>query len=206
MVDTKSNFLLHKDWKMKIIRDQGHLWIKWPSRVNYTEAQLRKLHRHFMHPSASKLYALLKKIDPTELSKDTLKTLKEIQLHCEPCQIIDRKQLSFQVGTASTDAIVFNREISLDLMKLGGRTALHIVDTGTHFGAAKILQSEDVNSVWNALLDCWVLVYAGMPDMFFVDQGSVFTGKDFNQLCSEHGVVLKTSGVQHHNGLSTCER
>eukprot|EP00171_Calliarthron_tuberculosum_P008498 IDg8498t1 len=77
---------------------------------------------------------------------------------------------------------------------------------GTHYGAAQFLEKVDTDSVWNALLKCWVLVYAGMPDIFFCDQGSVFTSKKWEKLSEENGVMLKFSGTQHHNGLAIVER
>ncbi len=94
----------------------------------------------------------------------------------------------------------------MDIVKVGGQSALHVVDTGTYFGAAKFLSSESVESIWNALRQCWVLVYAGQPDVYFADQGSVFTADEWEKLAEENGVVLKFSGVQHHNGISSCER
>eukprot|EP00171_Calliarthron_tuberculosum_P005246 IDg5246t1 len=94
----------------------------------------------------------------------------------------------------------------MDIMKVGNRNVLHVVDLGTHFSAAEFLEQVNVEHVWNALLKCWVLIYAGQPDVFFMDHGSVFTSNEWKRLADENGVVLKFSGVQHHNGIGICER
>ncbi len=112
----------------------------------------------------------------------------------------------FKSGVWNERKIVFNREIAMDIMKIGEHKLLRVVDTGTHFGAAQFLDSEDVQSVWQALLKCWVLVYAGQPDVFSWTKGSVFTSKNWKQLADENGLILKFSSVQHHNGISSCER
>ena len=56
--------LEYKDrWYVPLIRADGHLYAKmcFPRHVFYTTAQLQKLHRQFAHPSAEKLYNLIKR-------------------------------------------------------------------------------------------------------------------------------------------------
>jgi hypothetical protein len=50
------------------------------------------------------------------------------------------------------EKLVFNDELSMDLVWLDGETALHIVDTATRFGAAQFLEGQDVENVWGAFL------------------------------------------------------
>jgi hypothetical protein len=54
--------------------DDGHLMLQWNPKkflkVFYTPGEIRNLHRHFLHPSASKLYEILKRSDPN-LSSET---------------------------------------------------------------------------------------------------------------------------------------
>ena len=64
----------------------------------------------------------------------------------------------------------------------------------------------NANDVWNTVLSCWTLIYAGMPDIMFFDHGSVFISRKRKEVADENGVVLKFSGVQHHKGISACER
>ncbi len=205
-INIRESKIEHKDWAFPIVHRSGHLWVQWMAEVHYTKAELLKLHRHFRHPSSEKLFALLKRIKPDDLPKSTLSVLKEIQKSCEPCSRIDRRQVRFQVGSVSAEDIVFNREIALDLMKIGERNVLHVIDIGTHFGAAQVLDNVHTASVWDAFMSCWTLIYAGQPDIMFCDQGSVFTSDLWKSNTEENGVILKFSGVQHHHGISLCER
>ncbi len=93
----------------------------------------------------------------------------------------------------------------MDIVKIGNRNSVHIVNTGTHFGAAQFIQTVDTQSVWNALLECWVLVYACQPDIFFMDHGSAFTSNEWKTSAEGNRVPLKFSGVQHHNRIEICE-
>lgn len=46
-----------------------------------------------------------------------------------------------------TGKIVFNHELSIDLMWLEGHPILHVVDTHTHFMNANILRSEKAEDI-----------------------------------------------------------
>ncbi len=138
LANTREHALVQKDWSIALVRDQGHIWLKWPEEIFYTRSQLLKLHRHYKHPSAGKLFSLLKKVNPDKLPPTTLSVLKDIQKDCDPCEIIDSKQLRFQVGSGDVSDIVFNREIVMDIVKIGERNALHIVDTGTYFWCRQV--------------------------------------------------------------------
>ena len=86
----------------------NNLIISWHSNIYFSKIQLEKLHRHFRHPGAEKLYRLLKRIDPRKIRGDILAALKEVQSKCEPCNTINRKKLSFQVGSIKEDNLIFN--------------------------------------------------------------------------------------------------
>eukprot|EP00171_Calliarthron_tuberculosum_P014049 IDg14049t1 len=134
-----------------------------------------------------------------------VQVIKDIQSRYEPCATMERKQLRFQLGSISTNDLIFNREIVMDIVKINNYQVLHIIDSDTHFGEAEILQSPDVENFWDALLKCWVLIYAGQPDVFFMDQGSVSTSAKWKELSNQNGVALKFSGVEHHNGIGLVE-
>ena len=51
-----------------------------------------KLHRYFRHPGANKLYRLLKRVHPENVTGSTLPALEETHSKCEPCNMITRKQ------------------------------------------------------------------------------------------------------------------
>ena len=42
--------------------------------------------------------------------------------------------------------------------------------------------------------------------MMFCDHGSAFTSNEWKELAEENGVVVKLTGIQHHNGIGLCER
>lgn len=134
-----------------------------------------RLHKHFFHPSAAKLYNVLKRSNPEKANEATLTILKEISRACATCQRFAPKPLSFQV-TIPGD-VVFNNELALDLMWIDGRAVLHIVDVHTHFSSAVFLRGQDVTDVWNAFVEGWSSVYIGFPHKMRTDRGSVFTSK-----------------------------
>ena len=119
IINVRDLELEHNDWSFPMKSRNKHLIISRLSNICYSKAQLKKLRRHFRHPGAEKLYRLLKRIDPEKVQGKTLAALKEVQSKCEPCSLITRKQLSFQVGNIKEEELVFNREISMDLFKIG---------------------------------------------------------------------------------------
>lgn len=44
--------------EVPLVSKRGHLYLEWPPSIFYTESELRKVHRHFYHPSSEKLYSL----------------------------------------------------------------------------------------------------------------------------------------------------
>lgn len=70
----------------------------------------------------------------------------------------------------------FNERILLDVMYIGGKPVLHIVDEGTKFIAARFLLDVSTKTVWRTLLEIWVKIYTGLPNRMVVDQGSAFGG------------------------------
>lgn len=104
------------------------------------------------------------------------------------------------------DELMFNEELSMDLMWLDGKAILHIVDTATGFNAAEPLRGQLVEDVWNAFIYGWVTLYPGYPNKLKVDQGSVFTSARWNKLTDETGISLQMSGVENHHSLGKGER
>lgn len=136
------------------------------------------LHSDEIVPSFSpsvpyKLYSLLKRVQPLKINSKSLDRLKDISKICSPCDKIARKQLAFQLGSIKEGDLIFNRDISKDLMSLEGSYILHVVDDDTHFSAAAFLKdSHNTEAVWDAFMQCWGLIYIGMPDTIFCYQGS----------------------------------
>ncbi len=92
------------------------------------------------------------------------------------------------------DQIQFNHEIILDLAWIEPRLHrpfLHIIDCGTHFSAARFVDGECAESVWNTFILIWVTVYVGFPNVLTHDFGSCFTSDFFKNGCIEFGIIPK---------------
>lgn len=185
-----------------------------PSRKKrtFTEVELRRIHRHFSHASARKLYELLKCSTTDTVPSNTLTQLEEIVAACQTCQTFASRPVSFQVRLA--DKLVFNRRLILDLLWLPTRNpllprktrpALHIVDQGTRFNAATFVDGESSSTIWNAFLRAWASLYVGMPTSMLVDKGSVFVSDEWQYACELNGISLTTTGIESHNSLGPGE-
>lgn len=87
VLDTKRQTLSSNSdgWKVSLVRKRGHLYYDWEIRVLFTEAELRKVHKHFFHPKPEKLYALIRRADPATASPKALQDLEGIDAKCDPC-------------------------------------------------------------------------------------------------------------------------
>ena len=105
-----------------------------PHPVYFTTSQLQKLHRQFVHPSADKLYKLLKKARPKETDPNTLEILEDLTRRCDACQRVQTAPVRFRVSIGAED-LQFNEEIYMDIMYIDHKPILHIVDAATRFSA-----------------------------------------------------------------------
>jgi transposase InsO family protein len=169
----------------------------------FTTAQLRKLHRAYLHPSVTKLYELLRKSCPEEASLATRRVLEEIQAACEVCQELQGRPVSFSVRTPNE--VVFNQELYIDLMYIEKRPVLHVVDAGTRFSSARFLPRSDAQTVWMTFVQMWSLLYIGHPESILTDQGSVFLSREWSGMCAVSGITLRHTGTEAHNALNVGE-
>lgn len=191
--------------EVPLVSKRGHIYLEWPPSIFYTEAELRKIHRHFYHPSSEKLYALLKKAGGDEVDSDVKRTLEKVQRTCDTCQRHGSKPHRFRVAIPD-EYCIFNRVVGMDLMKIDNRTVLHIVDRDTKFAASTFLRGESTAHVWEAFLMVWVASYVGYPDKVLLDQGSQFQSNEFASLLLAAGIDRKDAGVESHNSLGETER
>ena len=181
--DGKEVFI--NEWYLPLTRSPSHhLYapMDHPAPILFTRTQLGRLHRQFFHPSATKLFNLLKRSRPGDTTPETLKTLKELSQRCDPCQRIQHAPTRFRVSLGSEEA-TFNERILLEIMYLDGKPVLHIVDDGTKFGAAHFLSDISTETIWNTIVKCWASIYTGLLHGIIIDQGSHF-GSKFIKLCS----------------------
>ena len=186
-------------WCMPLIRYDGHLYagMCFPTTTFYTVKQLEKLHRQFAHPSAEKLYNLLKTAGLKAVDASTHKLLEDIAARCEPCQRIRNAPRRFRV-TLGQENVRFNADVYVDIMYIDGRPVLHIVDGATRFSAARFLPKVSTESIWEAIILCWSSIYTGLSHTIRVDEGSQFR-KIFAELSALHQFNVKKSGIEADN-------
>ena len=193
-------------WSAPLSRHDNHLYaqMEFPDYTFYTIAQLKKMHQQFAHPSAEKLYNLLKTAGTEAFDNSTLTELEKIVAACEPCQKIKNAPLRFRVLLGHAN-VRFNAKSFIDIMYLDGRPVLHIVDEATRFSAARFVPKVSTDVIWDAIVLCWSTVYTGLPHTFAVDEGSQFR-KIFAELSVLHQVNIHKSGIESHNSLGIGER
>lgn len=151
------------------------------------------------------MYALLKRAHPDTTNPDTLAELEKIQSSCDVCQREADAPYRFRVSLSHSE-VVFNRVVSLDLMKLNNKSILHAVDRDTKFSAACFLNGETTLHVWQAFLHIWVTTYVGYPDTLVFDQGPQFSSEEWKSLAHDAGISLHQSGVESHNAIDSGEK
>ena len=194
-------------WSVPLQRAKsGHLYaqIASPIETDFTKKELQKFHMQYFHPSPTKLYNLLKRVRPEDVNADTLEALNEITEHCDPCQRIKRAPLRFRVSFGA-EHVRFNERILVDMMFIDGAPVLHIIDEGTKFSAARFLPNQQTGTIWKTILECWAVIYTGLPHRILTDQGSNF-GDAFVEIGRAHNVEVQRTGVEAHSSLGLGER
>ena len=87
---SSDGFQYFDQWSVPITRQDNHLYSNtcFLPPTFYSTAQLLKLNMQFTHPSAEKLYALLRRASFKAVTHQTIERLKDILDRCEPCQRI----------------------------------------------------------------------------------------------------------------------
>lgn len=192
-------------WHLPIQRQDGHVFLTWEPLfgIIYSKTQLQRLHYHFMHPSAGKLFNLLNRATPQKLTAATKQILEQISRACHVCQVYSSKPLTFQVRMP--DEVVFNKEVRLGRMFINNKPILHIIDVGTNFSAARFLTRQDAETIWNTFLYTSVTMYVGYPESMLTDQGSAFVSELWKGNCSAAEIKLRHTGVTSHNSVGAGE-
>lgn len=194
-----------ENWTIPLSRKMGHAYIEWADSILYTELELRRMHKHFYHPSTEKLYAVIKRAEPSTTHTGIYDILDKVRNTCETCQRNSREPHRFRVSLPGEEC-TFNRIVSMDIMSLDSKPVLHVVDRDTKLGAACFLDGESAAHVWRAFLNIWVSVYVGYPDYVAIDQGPQFQSHEFKSFLNSAGIQLRPSGIESHNALGNGER
>ena len=103
------------------------------------------------------------------------------------------------------DEIFFNHEIEVDIMWLDGDGIIHIIYRSTRYSVAKYLTPQTSENSWNLIIEFWISVFNGFPQIIAHDQGPQFTAGYFHDSCAQLGIIAKETPTESHNSPSTCE-
>ena len=171
----------------------------------YTEQELRRLHKHFGHPTTHAMHKLLRTARPDECDESVRKELARIVSECDICQRHAPQTRRFKL-TVGTGPLTFNHTVAIDIMYIGGKPVLHVVDEATHYSSATFLKKVSAEETWKALLRCWSRVYVGPPDHIRVDQGSQFVSKHFLDSAEGQGIEVVQAGIESPSTMTHVER
>lgn len=99
-------------------------------------------------------------------------------------------------------------KLSIDFTFLEGKAVLHLVHTATRSSATFLKThgaelGQSVYSFWLVFVMNWCLIYTGLPDRLYTDQGSVFASERWKQLADLNDVQLRLSRIEAHSSLGT---
>ncbi|KAF4471164.1 Ribonuclease H [Fusarium albosuccineum] len=190
--------------RVEVTRKFGHGWfhtsIANDAASYFNEAELRRLHKRFGHPSVAKLEALLIRAGH-ETDRDALEAIRKM---CHYCQTKGSAGKRFRF-TLKREAD-FNYEVIVDVMYLDNKPVLHIVDAGTSFQAARFLRSISAKETWEKLKECWIDAYLGPPDIISHDAGTNFDSAEFRAEAKLAGITINQIPVEAHWSIGKVER
>ncbi len=147
-------------------------WTCWSSPytndVLFTKEELREIHTQFGHPSTDALINIFKKAKPDIVDPSVRKTLQGIADRCAPCQTWAPRSARFRVSLPM-DNKNFNHEIQVDVMFIDGDPELHIFDRGTRYSVAKFMDNQTAEHTWDLIVEFWISVFTGYPDVISHD-------------------------------------
>ena len=115
--------------------------------------------------------------------------------------------------SASNPAYHFNDRLQMDVFYMetkegntrGKVPILHVVDTATRFGTARILAHEQTEDVMKALVRCWLKPY-GNPKMIQCDEARCFCADAMVTMLGNRNIELQVAPGEAHNRLGIIER
>jgi hypothetical protein len=197
--------LVQGENRTPVIRKWGHPWFHLNKRERatmfLTETELRRLHCRFGHPAVMRLVKLLKNAGHNDFEE---RTLEEITKFCHHCQLNSSAPRRFKFTLK--DNRHFNYEILVDVMYLGNRPVLHVVDASTAFQGAKFLSAISAKETWQALRMLWIDTYQGPPDILTHDADTNFASAEFRAEAKIMGVTCKQVPTEAHWSIGKTER
>lgn len=206
--DNVVDVLIHKESgaQAPMQRNFGHPILIWSRNLVcfFNISELNRLHRRFGHPAAEKLHNLLRRARPTDVTRNTLRHLKQIARECNLCQFQTARPHRFKFTIR--DDKQFNQSIYVDIMTLERKPVLHIVDEATRYQAARWLPSVSSASIWRALRLAWIDTYLGPPNVIGTDASNALTLDAFRIDANLFHVDTKDVPVEAANTMNVVER
>eukprot|EP00173_Palmaria_palmata_P003493 Plantae.Rhodophyta-Palmaria_palmata.ctg3673.p1 GENE.Plantae.Rhodophyta-Palmaria_palmata.ctg3673~~Plantae.Rhodophyta-Palmaria_palmata.ctg3673.p1 ORF type:complete len:310 (+),score=31.87 Plantae.Rhodophyta-Palmaria_palmata.ctg3673:1047-1976(+) len=153
----------------------------------------------------AKVARFFKRSCPENLTKDTRSQLVAMQKACQACSKFSSSPRVF-TSRIPHEGIWFNAEIIVDMFYKARGVALPVVDREIKFQAAKFLPDESAGSVWLALLQCWILVFIGPPDIIRHYAGSNLLSREFQKTAGESGIMCHLVAVESSHSMGVEER
>lgn len=149
------------------------------------------------------MFNLFKRARLEQATTETSQILKEISKRCDPCQGIQRGPDRFR-ATIGAENVRFNERIVLYIMALHEDPVLHTVDDETHFSAAHFFPDVSTATVRRTILQCWAIIYTGLPNRILPDRESQF-GDLFIHMARVANVQGECTGIEAHSSLGLGE-
>lgn len=196
------------DSLIPVIRDRGHLFIRWnPSSTStfFTLSELTNLHVRYGHPGWEMLHSFLLRASPDELDSEAKSHLRNIEKACRSCQHIAVPPRTFKVRVPH-EHLQFNAEVLVDLFWLNGKPCLSVMDRDTKYTSASFVRNQTVSGVWEAIQRCWILRYLGPPSSLRHDAGVKFLTPKLYSLAAAQGITCHPIPIEHPQALGIGER
>lgn len=121
---------------------RGHVFLEWNHHsILFTRSELTRIHLHFMHPAAYCLFYLIKWANPANATDSVKELVDELTAACLSRKEYKSRPLRFKVNITPSK-LVFNQSVSIDILSLEEKMALHVVDGHNNYRNAIIVRSE----------------------------------------------------------------
>ena len=157
------------------------------------EAQLRRLHRQFGHPSEKRWELFMKLCREGVWTKKKKQIMERIYEKCETCKVFKKTPPKPVVKLPIT--CEFNKIVTLDLKeKKTGRFnyILHVIDAFTRLSASAFITNKQTDTVVNQFARIWISVGYGSPGKMWTDVGNEFNSDSVKELSEAFSFEVST--------------
>lgn len=204
----ESNVLRGPSGLIPLVSQRGHLFVLCnPDAFEsfFTCEELTKLHVRTGHVDWQTFHAFITRTCPGKIIYKTRRQLEAMQKACRACKKYSSAPRVF-TARISHDGIWFNSEIIVDLFYFAEEAAVSVVNRETKFQAAMFLKVESAGSVWQVIIQCWILVFVGPPDSILHDAGSNFMSKELKKTAGESGIICHPVAIESAHFMGVGER